>query len=78
MIAHKQFQPDARAVAQLSDVHPDLAPVLEDFQALFSRQVGKTNVAEHVIDMGNAPPIKIPPSKSHFTMPTRCMLSWKT
>ena len=49
-----------------SDVHPNLTPVLEEFKALFSQQIGKTNVAEHTIDTGDAVPIKIPPRQIPF------------
>ena len=49
-----------------SDVHPNLIPVLKEFKALFSQQIGKTNVAEHIIDTGDAVPIKIPPRQIPF------------
>ena len=43
-----------------SDVHPRLTPVLEEFKELFSQQLSKTNVAEHIIDTGDALPNRIP------------------
>ena len=43
-----------------SDVQPSLTPVLEEFKELSSQQLGKTNVAEHIIDTGDALPIRIP------------------
>ena len=49
-----------------SDIHPSLAPVLDEFKALFSQQLGKTNVTEHIIDTGDALPIKIPPRQIPF------------
>ena len=49
-----------------SDVHPSLKPVLEEFKDLFSQQLGRTNVTEHMIDTGDALPIKIPPRQIPF------------
>ena len=49
-----------------SDIHPSLAPVLDEFKALFSQQLGKTNVTEHIIDTGDVLPIKIPPRQIPF------------
>ena len=57
---------DCSSADMPSDAHLDLALVLENFKALFSRQIGKTNVAEHIIDTGDAPPIKIPPRQIPF------------
>ena len=44
-----------------SEVHPSLTPVLQEFKELFSQQLGKTNVAEDTIDIGDALPIRISP-----------------
>ena len=49
-----------------SEVHPSLTPVLQEFKELFSQQLGKTNVAEHTIDTGDALPIRIPPRQIPF------------
>ena len=49
-----------------SEVHPSLTPVLQEFKGLFSQQLGKTNVAEHTIDTGDALPIRIPPRQIPF------------
>ena len=49
-----------------SDVHPSLTPVLEEFKELFTQQLGKTSVAEHTIDTGDALPIRIPPRQIPF------------
>ena len=40
-----------------SDVHPNLIPVPEEFKALFSQQIGKTNVAEHTTSPANSIPL---------------------
>ena len=46
-----------------------LESVLKDHEALFRCQLGKTNVAKHVIDTGDAPPVKLPsrPIPFHYT-----------
>ena len=49
-----------------SDVHPSLKPALEEFNDLLSQQLGRTNVTEHMIDTGDALPIKIPPRQIPF------------
>jgi len=40
--------------------HPALESVLRNHKALFSCQLGKTNVARHVIDTGDSNPVKSP------------------
>ena len=57
---------DPNTVDMPSDVHPSLKPVLEEFKDLFSQQLGRTNVTEHMIDTGDALPIKIPPRQIPF------------
>ena len=47
-----------------SDVHPSLTPVLEEFKELFSQQLDVT--AEHIVDTGDALPIRIPPRQIPF------------
>jgi len=46
--------------------HPALESVLKDHKALFSCQLGKTNVARHVIDTGDSHPVKLPPRPIPF------------
>lgn len=43
-----------------ADVHPDLSQVIEDHKLLFSQQLSKTTVTTHVIDTGDATPMKVP------------------
>ena len=47
-----------------------LGPVLQEYQKLFKRQLGQTHIREHVIDTGDASPIKVPPPPSLFTTRT--------
>ena len=51
------------------DVHPDLIHIINDHKQLFSTQLGKTTTIEHVIDTGEAAPIKVSPRPIpfHFT-----------
>ena len=42
------------------DSHPTLGPVLKEHEKLFQVQLGLTDVTEHVIDTGDAPPVKVP------------------
>ena len=53
------------------DYHPALGPVLKEHERLFQVQLGKTNVAEHVIDTGEAPPVKVPPRPIPFQFQDR-------
>ena len=41
-----------------TDVHPELEIVIQEFEGLFSKQLGQTNVTRKVIDTGEATPIK--------------------
>ena len=43
-----------------------LESVLNDHAALFRCQLGKTNVTKHVIDTGDATPVKVPPRPIPF------------
>ena len=49
-----------------TDVHPELRPVAQKFKGLFSRQLGQTNMSKHIIDTGEAKPIKAPPRQIPF------------
>ena len=43
------------------DVHPGLVHIINNHKQLSSTQLGKTTTIEHVIDTGEAVPIKVPP-----------------
>ena len=47
-------------------VHPDLHKIVEDHKLLFSQQLGKTTITTHVIDTGDAAPVKVPPRPIPF------------
>ena len=49
-----------------NDFHPTLGPVLKEHKQLFRTQLGKTDIAEHVIDTGEALPVKVPPRPVSF------------
>ena len=49
-----------------TNVHPLLRSVIREFKELFSDQLGQTNVTEHMIDTGEAAPIKVPPRQIPF------------
>ena len=49
-----------------TDVHPELRSVVQEFEGLFSKQLGQTNVTKHIIDTGEATPIKVPPRQIPF------------
>jgi len=49
-----------------TDVNPDLHHVITDHKQLFSEQLGKTNVTNHMIDTGDATPVKVPPRPIPF------------
>ena len=48
------------------DYHPALATVLKEHEDLFKTQLGTTDIAEHVIDTGDAEPVKVPPRPIPF------------
>jgi len=50
----------------VTDVHPSLKPIIQEFEVLFSKQLGQTNVTQHMIDTGDAAPIKVPPWQIPF------------
>ena len=43
------------------EFHPALRPVLQEYQELFTMQIGWTHVTEHVINTGDACSVKVPP-----------------
>ena len=43
-----------------TDYHPALRQVLQDHAMLFRKDLGRTTVMEHVIETGNASPVKVP------------------
>ena len=55
-----------------TDRHPVLSSVLKEHEKVFRRQLGSTDIVEHVIDTGDAPPVKVPPCPIalHFTTGT--------
>ena len=57
------------AIDMPTNFHPDLASVLKDHETLFRCQLGKTDVARHVINTGDACPVKLPsrPIPFHYT-----------
>ena len=48
------------------EFHPSLQPVLMEHKDLFKSELGQTDVAKHVIDTGDARPIKVPPHPVPF------------
>ena len=52
-----------------TDYHPALKQVLQDHAMLFKKDLGHTMVTEHVIETGNALPVKIPacPIPFHYS-----------
>ena len=40
--------------------HPAISDLLNEYKVLFSQQIGQTNIAHHIIDTGNAKPVKVP------------------
>ena len=49
----------ATPIEMPEDVHPDLVHLINNYRQLFSTQLGKTTTMEHVIDTGEAAPIKV-------------------
>ena len=49
-----------------NNFHPTLGPVLKEHELLFRTQLGKTDIAEHVIDTREALPVKVPPRPVPF------------
>lgn len=46
--------------------HPALSQVLQDHEQLFKQELGKTNITKHVIDMGDARPVKVQSCPIYF------------
>ena len=49
-----------------TEYHPALRHVLQDHAMLFKSDLGCTTVAEHVIETGDAAPVKVPPHPIPF------------
>ena len=49
-----------------TEYHPALRQVLQDHAMLFKSDLGCTTVAEHVIETGDAAPVKVPPRPVPF------------
>ena len=47
-------------------VHPELRLVVQEFEGLFSKQLGQTKMTKHIIDTGETTPIKVPPREIPF------------
>lgn len=48
-----------RKLDMSSDYHPSLGPILKEHESLFSTQLGKTDTTKHIIDTGEAQPVKV-------------------
>ena len=44
-----------------TDVHPACQQLIENHRELFSQHLGQTSVTSHVIDTGDASPVRVPP-----------------
>jgi len=51
-----------------TNVHPALTQIVDEYGMLFSQQIGCTNITQHLIDMRDSPPDKVPshPIPFHF------------
>lgn len=49
-----------------TEYHPALRQVLQDHAMLFKSDLGHTTVAQHVIETGDAAPVKVPPRPIPF------------
>jgi len=43
------------------NTHPALHAIIDEYKELFSSQLGRTTVTQHIIDTGDAQPVKVPP-----------------
>jgi len=43
-----------------TNIHPALKATLEEFNFMFSLELGRTSTTQHAIDTGDAQPIKVP------------------
>jgi len=48
------------------NAHPALHTILDKHKGLFSSQLGRTTVTHHIIDTGDAQPVKVPPRPIPF------------
>ena len=64
-----------------TDIHPELRPVVQEFEELLSKQLGQTNVTKDIIDTVEATPIKVPSRQIPFyyanITPNYKTWSWK-
>ena len=58
--------------------HKSLKPILKDHAALFRCQLGRTNVAKHVIETGNAPSVRLPSCPIPFHTPNKYRANLRT
>ena len=56
----KALAVDTDTVDMPTDYHPALRQVLQDHAMIFRKDLGRTTIAEHVIEMGEASPVKVP------------------
>ena len=56
----------SRAPELPETTHPAIAQVIEEYKVLFSQQIGQTNITHHIIDTGDASPVKVPPRPIPF------------
>lgn len=61
-----KVKPSQQTLEMPTDYHPALSQVLQDHEQLFKQELGKTNVTQHVIDTGDATPVKVPPRPIPF------------
>ena len=62
----KALAVDTDTVDMPTDYHPALRQVLQDHAMIFRKDLGRTTVAEHVIETGEASPVKVPASPILF------------
>ena len=56
----KALAVDTDTVDMPTDYHPALRQVLQDHAMIFRKDLGRTTIAEHVIETGEASPVKVP------------------
>ena len=49
-----------------TDYDPSLEMLLKECSTIFCKTLGKTSVAQHIIDTGNSQPVKVPPCPIPF------------
>ena len=55
----KALAVDTDTVDMPTDYHPALRQVLQDHAMIFRKDLGRTTIAEHVIETGEASPVKV-------------------